>query len=365
MSNRMLFEPYNLAGLELKNRIVRSATFEKMADENGFVTPRLAGLYEELAAGGCGLIVTGGALVHPSGRALRQMLSIHSDRYMEGLAGLAAAVHSRGGLVAVQLNHGGRQSRPLLLGGKAPLAPSAVHDPATGSTPRAMEESVIWEIVDSFGDAAWRARAAGFDAVELQGAHGYLISSFLSPHTNRRDDYWGGDEERRFHFAEEVLRAVRRAVGEDYPVLMKMNSDDLVPGGMLPEESARHARRLEEVGLDAVEISSGMMESEINTSRHGILEPSLEAYLRGSGALFKRALGIPVILTGGMRTAAVIEEVLNRGEADLIGLSRPLIREPHLPSLLMEGKAGADCISCNRCTRFSRIPYVRCMQKGG
>jgi 2,4-dienoyl-CoA reductase-like NADH-dependent reductase (Old Yellow Enzyme family) len=356
----MLFEPFNLAGLELKNRIVRSATFEKMADENGFVTERLIRLYVELARGGSGLIVTGNALVHHSGRTLRRMLCVHSDIYIESLGRLTGAVHREGGKIAFQLNHGGRQCRPLMLGGKRPLAPSPVYDPSTKTTPRAMADAEVWEMVDAFAEAARRAMEAGFDAVQLHAAHGYLISSFLSPHTNRRDDYWGGDEQRRSHFAEEVLRAVRKSVGAEYPVLIKINADDLLPGGILPEESARQAARFEAAGLDAVEVSGGMRESKTETIRPDILRPADEAYFREAGKLFKRKLRIPVILTGGMRTRAVMEEALGRGEADLVGLARPLIREPGLPDLMREGKERADCVSCNKCTRFARLPHVKC-----
>jgi 2,4-dienoyl-CoA reductase-like NADH-dependent reductase (Old Yellow Enzyme family) len=358
----VLFEPISLAGLRLRNRIVRSATYEKMADPDGRVTDRLIDNYAGLARGGAGLIITGFALVHPSGRAAPQMLSLHADSFMEGLGRLTLAVHREGGVIAVQLVHGGRQCPPLMLGGARALSPSEMYDRFTRSTSKAMEEAEIWTVVDAFADAAWRARSAGFDALELHAAHGYLISSFLSPYTNRRDDYWGGDEERRSHFAEEVLKAVRQSVGSDYPVLIKINADDLVEGGLKPGESLRHVRRLEPLGLDAVEISGGMRDSRIKTIRPDILAPEDEAYFRGAGKLFKDGLGIPVILTGGMRSREVMEGVLERGEADLVGMSRPLIREPDLPNLMREGKGAADCISCNKCTRFNKLPFVFCKE---
>ncbi len=358
----MLFEPITFAGLKLKNRMVRSATYMKMADEDGRVTERLIELYKELARGGVGLIITGFALVHPSGRATSQMLSIHAESYIDGLRRLTDAVHSEGGVVAVQLVHGGRQCSPLMLGGARPLAPSEMYDRLTRSTSKAMAEDEIWMVIDAFAEAAWRARAAGFDALELHAAHGYLISSFLSPFTNRREDYWGGDEERRSHFAEEVLKATRQAAGADFPVLIKINADDLIEGGLGPEESLRQVRRLEPLGLDAVEISGGLRESPIKTIRPNIREPEDEAYFRDAGKLFKNNLSIPVILTGGMRSREVMEGVLKRGEADMVGLSRPLIREPNLPRLMLEGKDRADCISCNKCTRFTKLPHVMCKE---
>lgn len=358
----MLFEPFYFSGLQLKNRIVRAATYEKRADEDGFVTDSLIELYKDLAMGGSGLIITGNALVHPLGRSLPRMLCIHSDIYIPGLKKITKAVHQREGLIVLQLSHGGRQCPPLLLGVEHPLAPSEVYEPSLKVTPRAMTDTEIWEIVDAFAAAAERAQSAGFDAVELHGAHGYLISSFLSPYTNRRDDYWGGDEERRFHFIEEVCKAVRKAVGSEYPVLVKINSDDLLPGGIKPDESVRVAMRLESMGMDAVEISGGVMESPVKPVRPNILKVQDEAYLRDAGRLFKQRLRIPVILTGGMRSKSVMEDVLRSKEADLVGISRPLIREPDLPHLMRQGKEKADCISCNKCVRFSRLSRIRCRQ---
>ncbi len=358
----MLFEPFSFSGLKLKNRLVRSATYEKRADEDGFVTDSVIELYEDLARGGIGLMITGNALVHPSGRTITQMLCVHSDIYIQGLRKLTTAVHDLGGLVAIQITHGGRQSFPLLLGGNSPIAPSAVYDTVTKIMPRAMTDSEIWGIIDAFGDAARRGRISGFDAVQIHGAHGYLISEFLSPYTNRRDDYWGGDEERRFHFLEEVCKAMRREVGEDYPLLIKMNADDLLEGGLRVEEAARIAIRLEEQGIDAVEVSGGMYESSRKTAQPDILTPDQEAYFRGAGALFKKSLKIPVMLVGGMRSKAVMEEVLQKGEADLISLARPLIREPDLPNKFREGKEVADCISCNECMDFGKLDVVECIQ---
>jgi 2,4-dienoyl-CoA reductase-like NADH-dependent reductase (Old Yellow Enzyme family) len=357
----MLFEPFMLSGLRLANRIVRSATFEKLADADGFVTEPLTGLDESLARGGCGLIITGCALVHTSGRHLPRMISAHSDIYLDGLRSLAGSVHEAGGLVALQLAHGGRHCPPLLIGGDA-LAPSPVYNPSTRTTPRAMTDPEIWEAVDAFSEAAWRAWSAGFDAVQVHAAHGCLLSSFLSPLTNRREDYWGGDEERRFHFIEEVLKAVREAVGKDYPVLVKLNADDCVKGGITPEESVRVAVRLQNMELDAVEISGGFRETRAGIAK--TYSKGDEAYFRSAGKLFKSRLIIPVILTGGMRSRAVMEDVLAGGEADLIGLSRPLIREPDLPNLLEKGKEGADCVSCDKCTRFDKHKHVRCRQIG-
>lgn len=358
----MLFDQFNLAGIELKNPIVRSATYEKRADVDGFVTDALVEFYKELTKGGIGLIITGNALVHVSGRSVPQMLCIHNDHYIDRLKRLTDAIHSLDGKVVIQLVHGGRQCFPILLGGERPLAPSEVYDPVTKVIPKAMSNEEIWEIIEAFGDAARRAMYAGFDGVQIHGAHGYLVSEFLSPHTNRRDDYWGGDEERRFHFLEEVYKAMRREVGNNYPILIKINADDFIEGGLRPEESLRIAKRLEELGIDAIEISGGMYESGTKTAQPNILNKEQEAYFRDSSRLFKKELNVPIMLVGGIRSKDVAEDILKRGDADLISLSRPLIREPDLPNKFLAGKEKADCISCNGCMRFMKLDVVKCTQ---
>lgn len=358
----MLFEPFSFGGLNLKNRIVRSATYEKRADEDGFVTGALIEFYEDIAKGGVGLIISGGILVHPSGRLAPQMLCIHNDFYIDKLKRLTDAVHNLGGIILIQLVHGGRQSLPALLGGEQPVAPSVVFDPSTRITPRAMDNQEIWEVIESFGDAARRAMYAGFDGVQLHAAHGYLVNEFLSPHTNIRDDYWGGDEERRFHFVEEVYKAISREAGESCPVLIKMNADDFIEGGLGAEESVRIAKRLEDMGICAFEVSGGMYEARNKTVRTEILKPEQEAYFRPAAGLFKRHLLMPVMLVGGMRSRPIMEDVLIKGDADLISLSRPLVREPDLPHKMAQGKEKADCISCNGCMRFNKLDVVRCTQ---
>lgn len=357
-----LFEPISFAGIDLKNRIVRSATYEKRADIDGFVTDSLIDLYQELAQGGVGLIITGNALVHPSGRSVPQAVCIHNDHYIDRLKELTYVVHSLGGKIILQLSHGGRQCFPSLLGGSSPLAPSVVYDPATRITPRAVDDAEIWELIDSFADAARRALYADFDGIQIHAAHGYLVNEFLSPHTNRRDDYWGGDEERRFHFIEEVYEAIRKEVVSTFPIMVKMNADDFIEGGLTPAESLRIAKRLQAIGISAIEVSGGMFESGKMTVRANIETEEREAYFREAASLFTHELFIPVMVVGGIRTRSIAEEILQVGDADLISLSRPLIREPDLPLKFMQGKERADCISCNNCMRFMKLDMIKCTQ---
>ncbi|MBF0320628.1 MAG: NADH:flavin oxidoreductase [Nitrospirae bacterium] len=359
----MLFEPYTLKGITLANRLVRSATYEKNADEEGFVTPGLIEMYEALARGGVGLIITGGAPVHPTGKFVPQMVAAYDDKYIDGLSKLVSAVHAQGGKIALQIAHGGRQCYPELLNGELPMAPSAVYEPVLKTTPREMAEEEIWTIIRAFGDAARRAKAAGFDGVQIHGAHGYLVSQFLSSHTNRREDAWGGDEDRRFRFAAEVYKAIRKEVGSDYLVFIKINTNDhLCSGGLRPDESLRVAQRLQALGIDAVEVSGGMYESALRPARTKILHVEDEAYFKEPAGMFKMSLKIPVILVGGIRSRSVAEDMLDKGYADLISMARPLIREPDLPKKFMSGKDKSDCESCNACMFFRRLDKVKCVQ---
>ncbi len=357
-----LFSPFEIKSIKMNNRIVRSATYEKMADEDGFVTDRLINLYVTLAKGAVGLIITGNVLVHISGRSAPKMLCIHNDFYIEGLKKLTKAVHDEGGKIVIQLNHGGRQCASVFLGGKKPVAPSSVFEPVYKVTPKELTQEEIWEIIEAFGKAAKRAKEAGFDGVQIHGAHGYLINQFLSPYTNRRNDYWGGDEERRFHFLEEVYQSIRDHVGYDYPVMIKLNACDFIEGGLTVEESLRIAKRLENLGIDAIEVSGGIVESkpEERPVRPKIDSTEKEAYFREYAREFKKNLKVPIMLVGGIRSRSVAEDILQKNDADLISLSRPLIIEPDLPKKWAQGKEKSDCISCNGCMRFMKLEYVRC-----
>jgi 2,4-dienoyl-CoA reductase-like NADH-dependent reductase (Old Yellow Enzyme family) len=358
-----LFTPARIGTLELKNRLVRSATAERLATEPmGRPTPALAALYAELARGGVGLIVTGHAYVAPEGKAHPEMLGAHCDQLIPGLKTLAEAVHAAGGRIALQINHGGRQCD----GDCTPdiMAPSAVPNPA-GRTPREMAPAEIAAAVDAFAQAARRAQVASMDAVQIHAAHGYLVGQFLSPHTNRRNDAWGGDFERRLRFLAAVCEAVRGQVGSEYPVFIKlgmMDNLDRVPDGLTPEDGARIAGRLAGSGLDALEISGGAGggQGDFNT-RLAVGSKAPEAYFRSLARRAKAATSLPVILVGGLRTRATMDDVLASGDADLLSLCRPLIREPDLPNRLKSGDATASaCISGGRCWAAGPGQGIRC-----
>ncbi len=344
----MLFTPAALGSLSLPNRLVRSATAERLADNAGRPLPRLQELYRELAAGGVGLIITGHMYVHPSGKANAEMTGIYSDVLLPDLAELASAVHQAGGRAAVQINHCGRQSSRQAV--PEPVAPSAVHLPSEDHTPRELAAGEIEELVEAYAQAARRAREAGFDGVQIHGAHGYLISQFLSPLTNRRTDRWGGDLEGRMRFLRAVCRAVRRQVGPDYPVFVKLGLVDQPEGGLSLTESLEVVAALQEMGLDGVEISGGITGGTDLNIRLGIRSEADEAYFRPWAQEARAATRLPILLVGGFRSRHVMDEVLAAGDADFISLCRPLISQPDFPEKLRRGlQDKSNCISANRC----------------
>jgi 2,4-dienoyl-CoA reductase-like NADH-dependent reductase (Old Yellow Enzyme family) len=337
----MLFSPGQIGGLTLPNRLVRSATAERLADAEGRPRAELKRLYRTLVQGGVGLIITGHLYVHPSGKAHPEMTGIYADELVPGLAELTEAVHQEGGRVVAQINHGGMQCGRGAVA--ETLAPSAVEASFLERPARELRREEIVELIDAYAQAARRAKVAGFDGVQLHGAHGYLISQFLSPYVNRRGDEWGGDVQGRTNFLRRVCQAVREQVGSDYPVCIKLGMVDGVAGGLTLEESAQIVAELEEMGLDGLEVSGGVQETSMRPNPQ-------EAYFRPLARAARGATRLPILLVGGLRSRQEMEEVLASGEADFISLSRPLICEPDLPRRMRLGlQERARCISGNRC----------------
>ena len=361
----ILFEPVKIGSMMVKNRFVRSATAERAVDEKGFVTDDMLQLYRRLAEGGVGMLITGHAYVHSTGRTSLHQAAIHTDEYIPRLGELANATHaaSEDCKVIIQISHGGRQVS--LDSVSESIAPSAVTDSDTGIIPRAMTEAKIEECIDSFAQAARRAKEAGFDGVQLHSAHGFLISEFNSPYTNRRKDKWGGNLENRMRFLMEVYRQVRQTVGEDYPVLIKLNTADyLKEGGLTIDESVKIAKTLSDAGINAIETSGGMYESVENQgAARKVSSINEEAYFASNAARIKEIVDVPVILVGGLLSVSVMKDVIQKDIADLVSMSRPFIREPDLPNKIKAGKTKADCISCNGCfgTKFVPVACVHTM----
>ena len=353
-----LFSSVNLGTLTLKNRIVRSATAERMADAEGRPRQALGDLYRDLAEGGVGLLVTGHMYVDPGGKCHPEMTGIDRDDRVPDLAELADLVHQAGGHIAVQINHGGMQcSRETVAD---PAAPSAIDTESLSQPARAMTAAEVEQAIAAYASAARRAKAAGMDAVQLHGAHGYLINQFLSPAVNRRQDAWGGDFAGRLHFLEAVSGAVREVVGPEYPVFIKLGMVDGVDGGLTPELGQRVVAELGGMGLDGVEISCGIGGGAVKAIQPGVRELEDEAYFRDLAQMAREVTSLPVMLVGGLRSRAVMADVLASGDADFISMCRPLICEPDLPKRLELGQARASCISGNRCWASERGEGIAC-----
>ncbi len=344
-----LFERSAINGMELSNRFVRSATWEGMAAEDGSVTPKLTETLAALARGGVGLIITSHAYVLREGQAGPWQLGIYKDELIEGLWDLTTAVHENGGKVVVQITHAGNFAAKQLIG-RSPLVVSDFE--GLSKSPRQeMTIDYIRELVVAFGESARRAKAAGFDGVQIHSAHGYLLSQFLSPAFNRREDEYGGSIENRARIHLETYQAVRKAVGDEFPVLIKLNCQDFAENGLRSEESRTVGRMLAEAGLDAIELSGGLLTGgKLSPSRSGIKSEEQEAYFKEDAQAFKNEINIPLILVGGIRSLEVAEHLVEDGVADYVSMSRPFIREP---ALINRWKAGdrqrARCNSDNLC----------------
>ena len=349
---KTLFDSMQIGPVTLKNRFVRSATWEGMCDAQGEVTPQLLDWYRDLAAGGVGLIISGYSYIRADGKQLPGKMAIDHDRLIPGLKRLTDAVHAAGGVIFCQLVHAGGQTSSKVAG-RQPLAPSATDYPGYQEPPREMTTKDIAEVVAAFGAAAGRAKQAGFDGVQLHGAHGYLINQFLSPRCNQRTDGYGGSLAKRMRFLEEVYATVRTAVGNDFPVTIKLTAADHLEGGFQPMDALKVAARLEELGIDAIEVSSGTAASgALSPVRQKIDAPEKEAYNADLARQVKQFVKVPVMTVGGLRTCGVMQTLLRKGDADFFSLSRPLIREPGLPNAwAADDSVPSSCISCNGCFR--------------
>ena len=344
-----LFESTSIKNMVLENRFVRSATWEGMADVDGSCTVSLTELMVELARGGVGMIISSHAYVRREGQAGPLQLGIYGDELLSGLSDMTDAVHKANGRIVLQLAHAGCQAAYSLTGLEA-VGPSAV-----GSIPsREMTTDEIRQTVEAFGSGATLAKRAGFDGVQIHAAHGYLLSQFLSPFYNKRQDNYGGSLQNRARMVLQVLQSVRAAVGDSFPVLIKMNSEDFVDGGLSVDEMVQVALMLEKDGIDAIELSGGTMSS----GKYGPVRRAKrqseenDVYYLGAARRYKETVKVPLLLVGGIRSYEVAEKLVDEGSADYIALSRPLIREPRLINQWKSGdRRQSRCLSDNRCFR--------------
>lgn len=344
-----IFDTTSIKGMKLRNRLVRSATWEGMCEKDGRPTKKLANLYRTLARGRVGLIISSYTFVRPDGKQMRGQMGIHTDDFASEMKALSAAVHEEGGVIAMQLVHAGGLASPPA--GEKCLAPSAVESVQYSAVPREMSQGDIDAVVAAFGEGAQRAKEYGFDGVQLHGAHGYLINQFLSPLTNRRSDGYGGTLENRCRFLLEVYRRVRDAVGTGFPVMIKMNGSDFLPGGVVSDDAVYAAMALDGEGIDAIEVSGGTAASgDQSPVRQKIDRREQEAYNLPLAVRIKSSVSCPVMVVGGLRSFDLAREIIQKQEADYVSLARPFIREPWLAKRWEEGDtARARCISCSGC----------------
>ena len=355
-----LFSKHQIGPVGVKNRIVMLPLGTALASDTGAATREFIDYYTERARGGAGLIIVEATLVdHPVGRIGPTQITIDDDRYIAGLNELTESVHDHGAKLFVQLHHGGRQTTPQLTQGQCPVAPSAIGCKMCGSSPKEMSASQIAGTVEKFICAAERAKRAGFDGVELHGAHGYLINQFMSPHTNHRTDEFGGSLDNRMRFPLLIVEGIRSALG-DFPISFRVSVDEMIPGGITLDEGVVMARIMSDAGVDVLNITSGIYESMASFIEPCSKPQAWRAYL---AAAVKQAVNTPVITAGVIREPEAAERLLETGVADFVGIGRGLVADPEWPTKARLGRADEirKCLSCNTC--FSRISnglHIRC-----
>ncbi len=352
----ILFETSKIKNMTLKNRFVRSATWNGMADKEGFSTIEIDALLKELVCGEVGLVISGHAYVHRDGQVSPRQLGIFSDRHIDGLSRMVDVVHGAGGKIVIQLAHAGCHSDASLTG-MEPMGPSVMGN-ESGPFCKEMTGQDIGRMVSDFGHAALRAKEAGFDGIQLHAAHGYMMSQFLSPFYNKRNDDYGGSVAGRTRIVLEILQKVRAEVGMHYPVMIKLNSEDFVGGGFSVEEMLESVAMLENAGIDAIELSGGLIKysGKYGPARQGLLKTEEEEmYYSEAARRYKFQCEVPLMLVGGILSYFVAEQLISDGLADYISLSRPLIREPNLVERWRAGDTRkAACVFCNLCLNAAR-----------
>ena len=326
-------------GATLPNRIAKAAMSEHLGSPKQSPTRGLARLYERWSAGGAGLLITGNVMIDQAHFEAASNVAVKPDSNIDRFRDWAAAGTTHGNHLWMQLNHPGRQTPRHI--NPDPAAPSAVEPvnllrrAKAFAKPHAMDEAEIAHVIQSFASAAAFAQTAGFTGVQVHGAHGYLVSQFLSPLTNQRSDRWGGPLENRARFARAVLREIRTAVGDDFPIGIKLNSADFQRGGFTEEESMGVLGMLQEDSIDLVEISGGSYESRVMLDK---VENQREAFFLDYAKKARTQVDIPMMVTGGFRARSIMQDALSNGALDVVGMARPFTNNPHVAQDLLEGR---------------------------
>jgi 2,4-dienoyl-CoA reductase-like NADH-dependent reductase (Old Yellow Enzyme family)/thioredoxin reductase len=347
MEFKKLFEPIVINGMEVRNRIVMPPMHTRFASERGETTDQIVEYLAERAKGGVGLIILENTCVDWAfGRAAGNPIRIDDDIFTSGLHDIAEAVHEYGAKIATQPQHTGRQNTvPNIEGRKSPIAPSAIPCKVCKDVPTEMTIEVIKQVIQQFVDAARRTKEAGFDALELHAAHGYMFTQFMSPYTNKRNDMYGGSLENRMRFPAEVVRRVRAEVGPDFPIIFRFSAEDKIPDGLKLEDSLYLVRLLEKEGVDAFHVSAGIYETIT------WIYPDEPGVLVHLAAAVKKEVKVPVITVGRLGNPENAEKVLREGKADMVSMGRALLADSYIAVKAKSGRAEdiRPCIACNEC----------------
>ncbi|OZS41667.1 NADH:flavin oxidoreductase [Photobacterium sanguinicancri] len=347
----ILFSQGRIGNMTLKNRFVRSATWENMATEDGHMTDKLYAIYEELAQGEVGLIVTGYANIVEEEKPNAGMMGMYNDSFIDEYKKLTELVHTNDSKIVMQLAYGGTITT-YNVGERIIFAPSDVPEMGTKTQGKAMTKDEIDYIVEAFAQASRRAQESGFDGVEIHAAHTYLINQFLSPYYNRREDQYGGSLENRMRFLVEIYTAIRKLVGDDFPILVKLTATEFFEGGLTFDETRIICKQLEAIGVDAIIISGnihGKANDMIGQQFDGYTLQE-EGYFHQYGDVISQDVSVPVITVGGLSDVDAIEAIAENTNIQYFALSRPLLAEPHLIKRWQSGdKAEVDCERCSKC----------------
>ncbi|MFH1629896.1 MAG: NAD(P)/FAD-dependent oxidoreductase [Pseudomonadota bacterium] len=357
---KYLFSNYSIKNCHLKNRIIMPGLASFLIGDDGSITEKTIEHYRRRAAGGPAMIIVEACAVSPEGIVSPHQARIYDDRFVEGLAKIANAIKSEGSVPAVQIHHGGRQTSHKVIG-QQPVAPSPLPCPAIRGDVKPLTQEEIQELVRKFGDATTRAVDAGFELIEIHGAHGYLINQFLSRFSNIRHDQYGGDVRGRTRFAEEIVREVRNRVGRDYPISFKISAVEFVKDGLDVDESIEILKILVNAGVDVVQVSAGN-----DATPEWICQPMFmeKACLADFAGKIKKALSVPIMAVGRINDPLVADEIIRNGTADLVCIGRGLLADPEMPKKAMEGRLDdiRTCIACNTCMEsIFRRGRVECL----
>lgn len=366
-----LWSSFRLGGTVLPSRVVRTAVAESFCTAGGLPLPALRDHYALLGReGAVGLMIMGFVAVAASGRRRDGQILLDSDKAVRPLRLVTEAARRDGSRIFAQLSHAGIVAERAVirdcLRGPSPLPEELVSGGPLAEAGEAMTEEETCLVTEAFIRAAKRARLAGFDGVQLHAAHGFLLNQFLSPLFNRRQDAWGGDDARRTRIVIDIVRGIRKACGEDFPIIAKVNASDMLEGGLTPEQSAEQVALMVEAGLDGVEVSGGnCVFSPVERTPFQKPDAGVNGglFFAEAAAVIRSRVDVPVIVMGGIRTPEQAEEVVRSDERALAGLCRPLLRDPLLALKWKHGaREGSDCVSCNGCLRASRERHgVRCV----